>query len=192
MIAAMTQTLASLLAQETSLTGTEQIDFDHPAICRPVRPRLSLYCYDFRQNFAGHPSWQQQVYHLAQQQMFPQHPSGLPQRGADAEIESKWFDISFIVSAWDWTEFGEKQLLSEALLLLLRHRLLPSDRLAPALQGMGTVYVTVSRVPLGEVTALWRALEAPLRPAIYVTVTLPFSPPTQVPTLDQASLTPAR
>lgn len=192
MIAAMTQTLAALLAQETSLTGTEQIDFDHPAVCRLVRPRLSLYCYDFRQNFVGYPSWPQQVYHLAQQQMFSHQTSSPLPRGPDAENESKWFDISFIVSAWDWTEFGEKQLLSEALLLLLRHRLLPSDRLAPALKGMGTVYVNVSPVPLESVTALWQALEAPLRPAIYVTVTLPFCPSTLVPTRDQASLTSVR
>lgn len=172
MIPAVTQTLASLLADETSLTGTEQIDFNPPGRCQGVRPRLNLYCYDLRQSLSGHPSFQCRVHQASQNSL----PPGCTTSLAAYPVESAdpiWFDLSFLISAWDWTELGEQRLLSEALTLLLRHRLLGEDRLAPALSGWGKLSVSVSRVPLGEIAALWQALGAPLRPALYVTVTVP-------------------
>lgn len=202
MISAVTQTLASLLADETSLTGTEQIDFDPPAARRSVRPRLNLYCYDLRQcdhtradwAVRGHTTFQHRVYQASHGAKCQASPAGkadpLAQRTpASVKTEPVWFDISFIVSAWDWTELGEQQLLSEALSLLLRHRLLQEDRLVPALWGWGTVSITVGTVPLGDITALWQALGAPLRPALYVTVTTPFPPFKPISAYDEMLLT---
>jgi hypothetical protein len=186
MISAVTQTLASLLADETSLTGTEQIDFDHPATRRCDRPRLNLFCYDLRQcngtspDGAGHsrPSFQHRVYRASQvakcQASLTAKAGSLPDTAFLPNKEPFWFDISFILSAWDWTELGEQRLLSEALSLLLHHRLLREDRLVPALWGWGGVSLQVSTVPLGDIAVLWQALGAPLRPALYITVRAPF------------------
>lgn len=206
MISAVTQTLASLLADETSLTGTEQIDFDSPATRRSVRPRLNLYCYDLRQcdrtvnaawSVRSHAAFQHQVHQvsqLAQRQVSPiSGPDPLSEQLSVSPLTDViWFDISFIVSAWDWTELGEQRLLSEALAPLLRHPLLREDRLVPALWGWGAISIQVGTVSFGDVAALWRALGAPLRPALYVTVTAPFPQrfPTSAP--DERALTSIR
>lgn len=197
MISAVTQTLALLLADETSLTGTEQIDFDSPATRRSVRPRLNLYCYDLRQcdrtahaawSVRSHAAFQHRVHQASQVAKCQVSPSNettpLSERlSVSPSTDVIWFDISFIVSAWDWTELGEQRLLSEALALLLRHPLLREDRLVPALWGWGAVSIRVGTVAFGDVTALWQALGAPLRPALYVTVTAPFPQlfPTPIP-----------
>jgi hypothetical protein len=138
------------------------------------------------------PAFHQQAYRLAQTRYLQDcaHAATHRDEGLPREPEPHWFDISFIVSAWDWTEFGEKQLLSEALALLLRHRRLSAEQMVPALRGKGSLEITVSTVPLENLTALWRALEAPLRPAIYITVTLPMVPPQRAIAPQPTSLVP--
>lgn len=157
MIPAVAQTLAELLAEETSLISTEQIDFNHPGFCRQPGPRLNLYCYDIRANHQG------QI-------------NTLPSNSLTV-----WFDISFLVSAWDNTALGEQRLLSEALMSLLHHRLLEEKLLAPTLRGHGHLAIAVSSFHPTDTTAIWTALGVPLRPALCVTITTPVnlrSPPT--------------
>lgn len=150
MITAVSWTLAEILAGGSSLIGTEQIDFNHPGAEQYGEPRLNLYCYDLREN--------QQT------------------RGTSNDNGSLiWFDVSFLVSAWDCTALGEQQLLSEALTLLLRHRFLPEDLLAPALRGYGMLPIRVSASGLVDTVAFWSALGVPLRPALYVSVTVPLN-----------------
>lgn len=156
MITAVSQTLAEILAGGSSLINTEQIDFNHPGIEQYKEPRLNLYCYDLREN----------------KQIPYSEPTDCPTNENGSPI---WFDISFLVSAWDCTALGEQQLLSEALTLLLRHRFLPEELLAPALQGHGTLPIIVSASGLTETISFWRALGVPLRPALYVTVTVPLN-----------------
>ncbi|MBE9126979.1 DUF4255 domain-containing protein [Coleofasciculus sp. LEGE 07092] len=86
-----------------------------------------------------------------------------------------WFDVSFVVTCWDYTALGEQYPFSEALTLLLCHPLLPEGLLAPALRGYGMLPIEVSTSRLIDAVALWNALEVPFRPALYVTVTVPFS-----------------
>lgn len=159
MIPAATQTLAEILAGGISLVSTEQIDFDHPGVGRNVNPRLNLYCYNIRENVYIRQSYCQ---HSAKQGIQP-----LP--------SPRWFDVSFLVSAWDSTCLGEQRLLSEALILLLHHHSLREEMLAPVLRGHGELSMTVSAVHPIDAAALWSALGVPLRPALYVTLTIPFN-----------------
>ncbi|MBD2742218.1 Pvc16 family protein [Coleofasciculus sp. FACHB-1120] len=159
MIPATAQTLAEILAEGISLLSTEQIDFNHPGRREDVRPVLNLFCYNIGEN--------SQVDHRINQEK--PHP---PTFGKYSPL---WFDISFLVSAWDHTALGEQRLLSEALMLLLRYRWLPEELLAPSLRGYGSLSMTISAVGLIDAVALWRALGVPLRPALYVTVTVPFN-----------------
>ncbi|MEA5566819.1 Pvc16 family protein [Anabaena sp. UHCC 0399] len=154
MIPAATQTLAEILAGGISLLSTEQIDFSHPGISQNLNPRLNLYCYNIQEN----------VY-------IEQHT----RQGIKPLPPPRWFDVSFLVSAWDFTSLGEQRLLSEALILLLHHDCLQEELLAPALRGHGELSMTVCAINPIDAAALWSALGVPLRPALYVTLTIPFN-----------------
>ena len=65
-------------------------------------------------------------------------------------------------------------MLSEALKLLLRHRLLPEEVLDPTLRGHGNLQLLVCAIKPLDALALWSALGVRLRPALYVTVTIPL------------------
>ncbi len=164
MIPAAAQTLAEILSSGTSLVSTEQIDFDHPGRRQNLRPGLNLYCYDLRENDTI-----QYTSQLAQGMNLQAQPDSLLKNR-----HPRWFDVAFLVSAWDFTALGEQHLLSEALTLLLPHRLLREDLLVPALRGYGNLPMTVSADLAINTVALWSALGVPLRPALYVTVTIPF------------------
>ena len=167
MIPAVAQTLAKILAGGTSLISTEQIDFNHPGWRKNARPGLNLYCYDLRANSQVQQS-QRQVESSNTHQQPP---------ATTANSSTRWFDVSFLVSAWDYTVLGEQRLLSEALVLLLQHHLLNEELLAPELRGYGNLLLTVSTGHLTDTAALWSALGVPLRPALYIAVTIPFKLP---------------
>ena len=159
MIPAATQTLAEILAGGISLLSTEQIDFSHPSVAQEVNPRLNLYCYSIRENVCKQPSGCQH---------------SIQQRGSTL-APPRWFDLLFLVSAWDFTSLGEQRLLSEALILLLTHHSLGEEMLPPTLRGHGELPITVSAIHPIDAAALWSALSVPLRPALYVTLTIPFN-----------------
>lgn len=152
MIPAATQTLAEILTQGISRLHTEQIDLHHPSVSQDTSPRLNLYCYNIQENY---------------------HQAVNNQHQPDTS-SPRWFDVSFLLSAWDCTSLGEQRLLSEALLLLLHHRWLREDLLAPALRGYGELPMTVSVISPSDAATLWSALGVPLRPALYLTLTIPF------------------
>lgn len=169
MIPAVAQTLAKILAGGTSLISTEQIDFNHPGWRQNTGSGLNLYCYDLRAN--------NQVRHsVSVQPPKPITNQGITQ-GTTRNDCTKWFDVSFLVSAWGETALGEQHLLSEALMRLLPHPLLTEELLAPVLRGYGNLPMTVTAVDAADTAALWSALGVPLRPALYVTVTIPFHLP---------------
>lgn len=168
MLISVLQTLAELLAGGTSLTSTEQIDFSRPGSRRDegVGPVLNLYFYDIRES--------KQVQHSDRQSDRKLSEERLP--AATVSWSPSWFDVSLMLTAWDRTALGEHHLLSEALTLLLRHRSLREEFLAPELRGYGNLSMAVSVDPPVEVGSLWSALSVPLRPALYLTVTVPFEP----------------
>ncbi|KAI9130409.1 DUF4255 domain-containing protein [Acaryochloris sp. CCMEE 5410] len=162
MIPAVTQTLAEILSDGTSSITKDQIFFNHPKVEQEMAVGVNLYCYDVRESY-------------------PCLPTGLPgEEKSVQDVEAKqtkplkWFDISFLVSAWDFTALGEQHLLSEVLMLLSRYSFLPLEYLSPVLQGYGRLPMRVSTGRLGDPIELWHALGAPLRPALHVIVTIPF------------------
>jgi len=165
MIPAVAQTLAEILAGGTSLISTEQIDFSHPTLRPHTGQGLNLYCYDLRQRSRGSDS---------ERQKDSNNSWGNPHKTTE-NCSIVWFDVSFLVSAWDDTALGEQRLLSEALMLLLRHPFLEEEFLAPALRGFGSLPISVCTAHSRDTPALWSALGVPLRPALYVTVTTPVN-----------------
>ncbi|AGY59587.1 Pvc16 family protein [Gloeobacter kilaueensis] len=167
MITALVQTLAEILAGGTSLTSTEQIDFAPPGErqTKSGQQGLNVYFYDLREN-AQVPQASRQV----ERRYIDERPL------AAVGWTPTWFDASFLITAWDRTVLGEHHLLSEALSLLLRHRSLREDLLAPALRGFGNLTMSVCQVRPMDISTLWLALGAPLRPALMVTITAPINP----------------
>lgn len=167
MLISVLQTLAEILAGGTSLTNTEQIDFSRPGSRRDegAGPLLNLYLYDIRES--------KQVQHSGRQ---------VERKSGDSRLQTAkvgwspdWFDVSLLITAWDRTALGEYHLLTEAMSVMLRHRSLQEEYVAPELRGYGNLSLSVSIAPPIELGALWSALSLPLRPALYLTAAIPFS-----------------
>jgi hypothetical protein len=165
MLNSILQTLAELLAGGTMLTSTEQIDFSHPSsLGDGIRDlSLNLYLYDVR-NSKKMPNTGRQV-----ERRFENS-----QKVADIIREPSWFDVSIIITARDRTVMGEHHLLAEVLTLLMRYRLLQEEFLAPDLRGHGSLPLSVTSDPPIDVSSLWGSFSSPIRPAIYLTVTVPL------------------
>jgi hypothetical protein len=166
MLNSILQTLAEMLAGGTILTSTEQIDFSHPSSLGDSNRDLSLnlYLYDVRVS-RKMPNTGRQV-----ERRF----DGLHQT-AEVRKAPKWFDVSLIITARDRTVIGEHRLLSETLLLLMQSSELREEFLTPDLRGHGNLSLTVNNDPPIDVSSLWSSLSVPIRPAIYLTVTVPLN-----------------
>jgi Pvc16 N-terminal domain len=159
------QTLADILAGDTSLTSTEQIEFTHPSNNREEGrgPTLNLYIYDIRESKQFQHSGRQVERKLTKSL-----------QRATVNWSPTWFDVSLVLTAWDRTALGEYHLLGEALIALLRHRALREVFLVPELRGYGSLNMTVSAEPQIDVGSLWSSLTIPLRAALYLMVTVPI------------------
>jgi Pvc16 N-terminal domain/CarboxypepD_reg-like domain len=166
MLNSILQTLAEMLAGGTVLNNIENINFSHPSNLGNSGGDLSLnlYLYDVRAS-KRMPSAGRQVDRRFEGS----------QHVAEISRAPSWFDVSVVITACDRTVLGEHQLLSEALLLLMRSRLLREEFLTPDLRGHGNLQLTVSDDPPIDIASLWSSFSTPIRPAIYLTVTVPFS-----------------
>lgn len=161
MIPAVAQTLAQILVAGTSIGSTEQIDFGYPGLKQDSTPCLNLFFYGV-----------QESRHLAstrtvRSQVTDVHNLAIP--------SVDWYDVLFLLVAWDQTSLGEQRLLSEALMLLRCYPALPEDILTPVLQGHGALPLEVSTIQLSKILTLWHALQLPLRPSLHISVTAPLS-----------------
>lgn len=163
MISAIAQAVASLLASGPTLTGTEQIDFGYPGqMTDAIKPCLHLYHYEIQ----SAPS-----------------PSPYPESHGDYRYDrgngtqAVWFDLLFALMACDHTALGEQTLLSESLILLLQSPHLPQRFLTPPLRRYPALPLRVAPLTLTAQPAFWPALGIPLRPALQISVTVPFEIP---------------
>ena len=165
MLNSILQTLAEMLANGTIVDSSEQIDFRNPASLenRDRDRSLNLYLYDVRID-KKMPSNGRQV-----ERYFDES------RVAKVSRTPSWFDLSIIITARDRTVLGEHQLLSETLLLLMRSQTLKEEFLTPDLRGHGNLSLSVTDNPPIDIQSLWSSLSVPIRPAIYLTVTVPFN-----------------
>ncbi len=166
MLNSILQTLAEMLAGGTALTSTEKIDFSHPSSLGNSSSELSLnlYLYDVRVSKTM-PNSGRQV----------ERRFETSQQVADVSRAPRWFDISILITARDRTVLGEHNLLSETLLLLMQSSRLREEFLTPDLRGHGNLSLSVTNDPPIDVASLWSSLSISIRPAIYLTVTVPLN-----------------
>lgn len=163
MIPAVAQALAELLSRASSVISKEHIYFNHPGFIQDERPALNLYCYH-----VGISHW------APDGQATVAHDDLEHGSMADKSESYQLMDLRFLISVADHTALGEQHLLSEALMTLLTYSCLPDEAMAPKLRGWGGLPIQVSEQGVSEAAKLWLALGVPLRPAIHVTVTVPF------------------
>ena len=182
MIPAVAQTLANILAVGTSLTGLEQISLSAPDTLSELKTGLNLYFYDVRQSGKGHSSgladsWTPYLRTPDSEASSTRIPS---QSWGDQDMKApddcsclSWFDVSFVITAHNQTSLGMQELLSEALATLMQHRSIPKELLAPTLKGYEPLSLVLKPPP--DIAGFWSALKLPLRPAIFVIVTVPLN-----------------
>ena len=166
MLSSILQTLAEMLTNGTVLISTEQINFSHPASLENGNRDLSLnlYLYDVRISKKMPNNGRQVERHFDESRQV-----------AEVCRAPSWFDVSIVITARDRTVLGEHRLLSETLLLLMRSRILREEFLTPDLRGHGNLSLSVTGDPPIDVGSLWSSLSISIRPAIYLTVTVPFN-----------------
>lgn len=179
MIPAVAQTLANILAIGTSLTGLEQISLAAPDTLSELKTGLNLYFYDVRQTRAeplsvpgqAWTSYQDALASEPSASAIPSSSMGSTGLRSERSVLS-WFDVSFVITAHNQTALGMQALLSEALTALMRHQSIPKELLAPKLKGYEPLCLSLEQPP--DIATFWSALNLPLRPAIFVMVTVPF------------------
>ena len=164
MLPAIAQTLANILVGETSLSSTESIDFNPPGSELSGQPGFNLYCYNILECSREEPS-------SADSELINPSPQSSP------VSRTRWFDVSFLISARDHTWLGKYQLLSEALISFLKHQPLAEELLAPELRGYGSLPLSMEPNDIINPATLWTSLGAPVRPALYITITIPIRRP---------------
>lgn len=161
MLPAVALTLANILVGDTSLSSTEYIDFNPPGSELSGQPGFNLYCYSISE------CSREDTYPVTAELLNPPSPSQSLSR-------TRWFDVSFLLSARDHTCLGKQQLLSEALISFLKHQQLEEDLLAPELRGYGSLQLSMRPNPIINPATLWNSLGVPVRPALYITITIPI------------------
>jgi hypothetical protein len=161
MLPAIAQAIANVLVAGTSLTSTEQIDFGHPGYDRGQKPGLTLYLYEIQETNLSHHCTQLLELH---------HELASPEQ----KPKLRWFNIVFVLIAWDHTTLGEQRLLSETLTLLLHYQTIPAEFLPPLLQKIGALPMQVAPLSLTNTNTFWNVIGIPLCPALRLTVTTPF------------------
>lgn len=153
--------LAEFLSNRLSQITAEQISFEHPSCLENNNSGINLYFYDIQINSG-----------LSQldQRTTVDHPDSCQIR---SHPNLPGFDVSFLLTVKDNTRMGEQHLLSEVFLLLSQYRYLPRSSLNPALEA--PIKLPMQLKCVSDPAQFWRALQTPMHPALYITVTVPLS-----------------
>jgi hypothetical protein len=151
MILAATQSLAEFLSDALPLIEKGHISFEHPQVPQSDRPCLNLYCYHIQKSCNYHPD-----------------------ANGDT-LRYQWFDLTFLVSITDHTALGEQHLLSNVVSLFSSYQFLPEQVIAPGLQGLGSLPISIAHPSIGDTMTLWQVLRSPLRLSLHITLTIPIA-----------------
>lgn len=166
MISASTQTLATLLASNPLWVERETISFEHPQIARRSKPCLNVYCYHIQAVSGDSRPALTQSYQQSYQQR---------EKKSDRRDDCQWFELTFLLSVFDYTTLGEQHLFSTILSALSSCRAIPEDLLAPSLKGWGDLPLSVSTPNTENSLQLWKVLGAPIRLSLHVKLAVPAS-----------------
>lgn len=170
MIHEVDEALRSLVTEEIlGETGAEVV-FEAPTrewvARRSGAPAVNVFLYDVRED-------------LHRRQLGRR--TGLDDQGRTVELRepSRWYSLSYLVTAWTKRPEDEHRLLSLLLAGLVVDDCLPTARLTGSLAELGLAVPLSVALPPGENRALadvWSALGGELKPSLDVVVTAPLTP----------------
>ncbi|RKT55335.1 DUF4255 domain-containing protein [Saccharothrix australiensis] len=142
--------------------------FDAPTTqwaARRNAPTINVFLYDIREDMTRRQAGTTEVH--------DEDGALLGLRGA-----ARWFELSYLVTAWTNRPQDEHRLLSDVLACLVRTERLDPRWLSGSLAELGLSVGLEAALPLSEgraATDVWSALGGELKPAVNVRVTAPLA-----------------
>lgn len=169
------------LIRSEALNGSDvEVVFDAPTrdwAARRNAPTVNLYLYDLREDL-------------------PRRQRGLiNEYGARGTVVARhrpprYFKLSYLLTAWTQRAEDEHRLLSQILLTLLRHDIMPANLLSGRLAELGLgVPLTVALPPPEDrsFADVWSALGGELKPSLDIVVSAPVLAGPPIPAAEPAS-----
>jgi hypothetical protein len=175
MIADLDETIRLLLQQELPIKNGEiEVKFDQPKrewSARLNRPTVNFFLYDLREN----PTLRQHGW----EQLEGGSPDDLRARLKRTPYR---VDCFYMLTTWANDPEDEHRLLSNVLLVLFRHPVLPEDRLMGSLkkQPFELQARLANHDRLTNPAEVWSALDNEMRPSISYIITLALDPWSEV------------
>jgi hypothetical protein len=163
------ESLRTFFRTRCRITNDIEVVFDAPRkdwSSRRSTPAIDVFLYDIREN-------------LDRRQALLEDS-----RGSDGLVDrrvppTRWFNLSYLVTAWTQRSEDEHRLLSSVLFGFLEVHSLPPEVLAGSLAGMERqIFLTIGRPPGQDrsISDIWSALGGELRPSLDLVVVVPFEP----------------
>ena len=161
------ESVRNFLRTRCQITRDIEISFDAPTrdwSSRRNTPTVDVFLYDLCENLDR------------RQSLMEDHrdESGLVDRRPPA---TRWFNCSYLITAWTQRAEDEHRLLSNVLMGFLTDHTLPLDVLVGALaQTERAIYLTVARPPGQDrsISDIWSAVGGELKPSLDLVVVVPF------------------
>ena len=165
------ESVRSFLRLRCQITKDIEVSFDAPTrdwSSRRNTPTVDVFLYDLRENLDR------------RQTLLEDHrdESGMVDRRVPP---TRWFNCSYLITAWTQRAEDEHRLLSSVLMGFLTDHTLPRDVLAGALAlTERAVYITIARPPGQDrsISDIWSAVGGELKPSLDLVVVVPFEPMT--------------
>jgi hypothetical protein len=163
------QTIEKFIRRRCQIGNDIEVSFDAPTrdwSARRNSPTIDLFLYDLRENLDRR--------HAALDGV--RDATGMV---TSIPLATRWFNCSYLVTAWTQRAEDEHRLLSSLLLGFLETHALPREDLVGALTtSERTIMLTIGRPPTQDrsISDIWSALGGELKPSLDLVVIVPFEP----------------
>jgi Pvc16 N-terminal domain len=163
------QTLENFLRGRCGISNDIEVSFDAPTrdwSSRRNTPTINFFLYDLRESLDRRQAALEET----------RDARGLVESIA---LATRWFNCSYLITAWTQRAEDEHRLLSQVLLGFLQVHALPIEDLVGALtEKERNIPLTIGRPPTQDrsISDIWSALGGELKPSLDLVLLVPFEP----------------
>jgi Pvc16 N-terminal domain len=163
------ESLRLFLRRRCGISNEIEVAFDAPTrdwSSRRNVPTVDVFLYDLRENLDRRQAA------LEDERDERGMVNGRP-------LATRWFNCSYLVTAWTQRAEDEHRLLSSVLLGFLESHTLPTeDRSGSLAETVREVFWTIGRPPTQDrsISDIWSALGGELKPSLDLVLVVPFEP----------------